>query len=113
VDTPFVWINGTTDEGIPFVTVQAVPYAVVDGVFEIQWSLASGVNDLVVEIQDEAGNIATKDVPVTYTPIKQPTIEVEGDPGLDWLGIVGIGILLMAIVILVTAVFVVSSRRRR
>ncbi|MCJ2540658.1 MAG: Ig-like domain-containing protein, partial [Candidatus Thermoplasmatota archaeon] len=113
VDTPFVWINGTTDEGIPFVTVQSVPYAVVDGVFEIQWSLAAGANNLVVEIQDEAGNIATKDVPVTYTPIKPPVIEVDDDPGLDWLGIVGIGILLMAIVILVTAVFVVSSRRRR
>ena len=113
VDTPFVWINGTTDEGIPFVTVQGVPYAVVDGVFEIQWSLAADLNNLVVAVQDEAGNIANKDVPVIYNAPEPPKPPVESDDELDWLAIVGIGILLVAIVILVTAVFVVSSRRRR
>jgi hypothetical protein len=113
VTTPFVWINGSTDTGIAFVFVQGVAYAVVNGVFEIQWSLAAGENNLLVEVIDEAGNPATDTVTVTYVPPKPPKIIVDDQPGLDWLSVAGIAILLVAIVILVTALFVVYSRRRR
>jgi len=112
--TPFVWINGTTDSGIPFVYVQGVPYAVVSGVFEIQWSLAAGENDLTVEVYDEAGNVAKDTVSTEYVPPKKVIIDTGGDDGgTDWLFVAGIGLLLAAIIIAVTAVFVVSSRRRR
>ncbi len=114
VKTPFVWINGTTDTGIPYVYVQGVPYAVVSGVFEIQWSLAAGTNDLTVEVYDEAGNVAKDTVTTIYTPPKTSGPgPVSGPDETDWLFVAGVGLLLAAIIIAVTAVFVVGSRRRR
>ncbi len=115
VETPFVWINGTTDEGIPFVYVQGVPYSVIRGAFEIQWSLAAGENNLNVEVRDEAGNVANDLVPTTYYPPPPIKIEPEGEDTIwdDILSVMGIALLLVAIVVLVTAMFVVYSRRRR
>jgi hypothetical protein len=113
VTSPFVWINGSTDEGVPFVYVQGVTYPVTNGVFEIQWSLAAGENNLNVEVMDEAGNVAQDLVPITYDPPIPPERVVEDDEPLDFMSILGIGILLAAIIILVTALFVVYSRRRR
>ncbi|NIP36551.1 MAG: hypothetical protein GWN18_16435, partial [Thermoplasmata archaeon] len=113
IRTPFVWINGTTDEGVPNVYVQGVTYPVVNGVFEVQWSLAAGENNLRVEVMDEAGNVASSLVPVIYDPIPPPDIEEDTSDELDWISILGIGILLAAIIILLTALFIVYSRRRR
>ena len=113
VGTPFVWINGSTDGSIPLVTVQGVPYPVISGVFEIQWSLAAGDNNLRVEVMDDAGNRAKDNVLVTYTPPDLPVPPDDDEGELDILGIAGISILLVAIVVLVTALFVVYSRRRR
>jgi hypothetical protein len=113
VYTPFVWINGTTDEGVPFVYVEGVTYPVTDGVFEIQWSLAAGENNLDIEVMDEAGNVASDLVTVTYERPDYTPPPPPDDEGLDFMSILGIGILLAAIIILVTALFVVYSRRRR
>jgi len=72
-----------------------------------------GENNLNVEVTDEAGNPASDIVTVTYDPPTNPPTIVDGPEGFGWLSIMGIAILLVAIVILVTAMFVVYSRRRR
>ncbi|MCK4969893.1 MAG: hypothetical protein KAS77_05180, partial [Thermoplasmata archaeon] len=114
VTTPFVWINGTTDTGIPFVMVQSQPYAVENGVFYVQWSLVAGENRIVVTVQDEAGNTQRDTVTTTYdyTPPVQTTPE-EDTEGLPISTTLGIAILLMAIVILVVVLFVTRQRSRR
>jgi hypothetical protein len=113
VTTPFVWINGTTDEGVAEVFVEGVSYAVTEGAFKIQWSLAAGENELLVEVYDEAGNRAESKVNTYYDPPEQVVIDDGGGDETDWLTVMGIGILLAAIIILVTALFIVQSRRRR
>jgi len=113
VKTPFVWINGTTDSGVAYVYVQGVPYAVTNGVFEIQWSLAAGTNDLTVEVYDEAGNVAKDTVSTEYKLTEYKPPEPPKTDEIDWLFVAGVGLLLAAIIIAVTALFVVSSRRRR
>jgi hypothetical protein len=113
VYSPFVWLNGTTDEGVAIVYVQGVTYPVTNGVFEIQWSLAAGENNLDVEVMDEAGNVATDTVTTYYEPPEPPKPPKKTTDELEPLAILGIGILLAAIIVLVTALFVVYSRRRR
>jgi hypothetical protein len=113
VTTPFVWINGTTDTGVAEVFVEGVSYAVTEGAFKIQWSLAAGENNLVVEVYDEAGNRAESKVNTYYDPPAPPPPPTDGGDETNWLSVMGIGILLAAIIILVTALFIVQSRRRR
>ncbi len=114
VTTPFVWINGSTDTGIPFVMVQSQPYAVENGVFYVQWSLVAGENRIVVTVQDDAGNTARNTVTTTYD-YTQPTPPTTTGPteGLPISTTLGIAILLMAIVILVVVLFVTRQRGRR
>ncbi|NOQ54093.1 MAG: hypothetical protein GQ558_05765, partial [Thermoplasmata archaeon] len=114
VPTPFVWINGSTDTGIPFVMVQSQPYAVENGVFYVQWSLVAGENRIVVTVQDDAGNTARNTVTTTYD-YTQPTPPTTTGPteGLPISTTLGIAILLMAIVILVVVLFVTRQRGRR
>jgi hypothetical protein len=113
VDTPFIWINGTTDTGVAEVFVEGVSYAVTEGAFRIQWSLAAGDNDLLVEVYDEAGNRAESKVNTFYEPLGEQDEPEPPEPGLTLMEIIGIGLLLAAIIVLLTALFVVYSRRRR
>ncbi len=114
VTTAFVWINGTTDAGIPSVLVQSQPYPVENGVFTIQWSLVAGENQINVTVQDEAGNTQRDIVTTTYdyTPPPQPD-DIEPSTGLTTSTTLGIAILLMAIVIMVVVLFVTRQRGRR
>ncbi len=114
VTTAFIWINGTTDAGIPTVLVQSQEYPVANGVFTIQWSLVAGENRITVTVQDEAGNTQRDIVTTTYdyTPPVPPTT-TEPTEGLSISTTFGIAILLMAIVILVVVLFVTRQRGRR
>ncbi len=73
---PFVWINGTVDEdGINVVYFNGVMYAIIDRVFEVQWCIDTGYNNIVVEVWDRAGNAASEDVVVFYSR-DRPLLEV-------------------------------------
>ena len=73
---PFAWINGTVDEdGIKVVYFNGVMYPIIDRVFELQWSIDTGYNNIVVEVWDRAGNAASEDIVVFYST-DHPFLEV-------------------------------------
>ena len=67
VDQPSIRISGTTDIEIEFVLVGPALYPVVDGEFNIIYSLiVKGRNIIEVVVYDEAGNTAREELVVYY-----------------------------------------------
>jgi hypothetical protein len=112
VDSPFLWINGTTDANILTVAVQGVEFPVTDGEFGVRWSLAAGANSIDVMVTDEAGNEASEVVSVTYNykPPKQVGTGGE-DEGLS--NIWGIALIIAAITVVATVFLVTRQRKGR
>ncbi len=65
-DSSFLWVNGTTDKDIGMVFIDDHAYAVVNGVFMVQWVLNKGRNEFVVSVRDEAGNEASQTFEAWY-----------------------------------------------
>ncbi len=62
-----VRISGTTDEDIDVVTVNGEPHPVTEGVFDLEIGLGgSSRSEFNLAVKDEAGNVATQFVSVTY-----------------------------------------------
>ncbi len=113
VDVALIPLNGTTDANIQTVTVQGVEFQVIDGEFDILWSLAAGLNIINVVVTDEAGNEATFEVEITYNWEAPPTVPgpKAEDGGLS--SIYGIALLIAAITIVATAFLVTRQRTHR
>jgi len=64
---PWVTIKGETESGIDIVLVNGIWFPTVDGRFDIRWPLVEGWNDVVIEVQDAAGNVARDEYEVMYS----------------------------------------------
>ena len=72
VDTALIPINGTTDVNIQTVTVQGVEFQVIDGEFNLLWSLTAGLNTITTRVTDEAGNEAIDTFDIEYIWVAPP-----------------------------------------
>jgi hypothetical protein len=79
---PHVWINGTTGEDIDIIWMNDVMYPVINGVFEIQWALTEGENQISIAVQDRAGNRVTETYDV-HNDMKPPSVSLDV-PGLTF-----------------------------
>ena len=113
VDIALLNINGTTDVNIQTVTVQGVEFPVIDGEFDIVWSLAAGDNIITVLVHDEAGNSATETLEVTYNYVAPPTPPRPGEEDEGLSSVYGIALLIAAITIVATAFIVTRQRTQR
>jgi hypothetical protein len=111
-DSPILTVSGATDVEVPQIFFQGVSFPVTDGEFSLAWPLAEGLNNFSVMCMDKAGNEAIKTISLTYTPKEIPQIkEPEEDKG--WQSFIGWILILAAVTLIVTAIFVSSSRTKR
>lgn len=113
VNEPSVLITGLTDDNIPTVTVQGLPYDVEGGVITVVWSLAAGTNEIMVEVCDDAGNVQNETLTVKYEYeeyVPPEPVETKEDNSLYiWSGI----ILVVALTIIATTVILYQKSKRR
>ena len=111
VKTPRVNISGLTDETVLVVYIQGIEFPVRGGEFSVVWPLTAGRNPISIVVKDDAGNENKIDLAVTY---EAPTIDIPPEPDEMqipyWWGIV---LIVAAVTIIVTALFVSSQRAGR
>lgn len=76
VNRPQVWLNGTTGEDIESVRINGVEYSVIDGFFTVPYFISMDQNEIILEVQDKAGNRAFVRAVVEYDIIP-PSLELE------------------------------------
>lgn len=112
VKEPRVNITGLTDETVLIVYIQGIEFPVRGGDFTVVWPLTPGANPINIKVKDDAGNVNSVDLTVTYD-YKEDVIEDVSDDGLEiplWWGVV---LIVAAVTIIVTALFVSSERASR
>ncbi len=111
VKTPRVNVTGLTDETVLVVYIQGIEFPVKGGEFSVVWPLTAGINPISIVVKDNAGNENKVDLRVTY---EAPVIDIPSDDtGMEipyWWGMV---LIVAAVTVIVTAIFVSSQRAGR
>ena len=69
VSNDWVYLEGTTDPDVAYITVQGERHFIINGTFRIDVDLEKGENRFLIEVTDVNGNYASKVVTVMYVDV--------------------------------------------